>query len=188
MMAETKAWILQFNSQHRAAVGQRELLHLNQTASRYPVPLTPAHCHEVIYWQGRPIPLLNLAILLGSSDTNTALQKQKYIDQKFIDQKLMDQNYIGIVGYQTKQGEAPQLGAIWLTKPPSLVIVSDDQACSLSKAGMEWSALATACFNYEDDANEFVPVPVLDLMRIFAPNVDGVQKRPLKSPVHELTL
>lgn len=169
-MANTKAWLLQFDSQHRAAVGQRELLHLNQTASRYPVPLAPAFCREVIYWQGRPIPLLDIAILLGNDETTATKEK-----------------YIGIVGYQTKQGEAPQLGAIWLAKPPSLVIVNDDQACSLSNAGMEWSALATACFNHEDDTNEFVPVPILDLMRIFVPNVDRVQKRPLKSPTPELT-
>ena len=97
------------------------------------------------------------------------------------------ERYIGIVGYQTKQGKAPQLGAIWLTQPPTLVIVNDDQACSLSKAGMEWSTLATACFTHEDDTNEFVPVPILDLMRIFVPNVDRVQKRPLKSPTPELT-
>ncbi|HYN54776.1 MAG TPA: hypothetical protein VES38_08735 [Methylotenera sp.] len=171
-MADTKAWILQFDSQHRAAVGQRELLHLDQAASRYPFPLAPAHCREVIYWQGRPIPLMDIAIWLGNSKSNLDMERQKYI---------------GIVGYQTRQGETPQFGALWLAQPPSLIIVSDNQACDLSKAGMEWSPLATACFNHEHDTSEHEPVPVLDLMRIFAPNADGMHKAQLKSPAYELT-
>ena len=101
-MADTKAWILQFGSQRSAAVGQRELLHRDQTVSRYPVPLAPMHCREVIYWQWRPIPLIDMAMWLNhlsksNVEPNAAKEEQKYI---------------GIVGYQTKQGEAPNFGAI----------------------------------------------------------------------------
>ncbi len=178
-MADTKAWLLQFDSQYQAAVGQRELLHLDQSMSRYAVPLAPAYCREVIYWQGRPIPLIDITIWLES------LGKSKGKPQGKSDAATEKNKYIGIVGYQTKQGEAPQFGAIWLTKPPSLVIVSDNQACSLSKAGREWSPLATACFNHVGDANE-VAVPVLDLMRIFGPN-KGEAHTSLKSPALALT-
>ena len=141
----TSAWILQFSPNDRAAVGQRELLHIVHAVPTFPVPLAPAHCREVIYWQDRPVPLMDISVWLGGGTGENA------------------RRYVGIVGYQLRRGEAPHFGALWLAAPPVRATVADSQACALPETSAAWPELAVSCF--EDKAG---PVPVLDLPRLFS--------------------
>jgi chemotaxis signal transduction protein len=145
----TSAWILQFGPNDRAAVGQRELLHIVHAVPTFPVPLTPAHCREVIYWQDRPVPLMDLSVWLGAGTGKNARQ------------------YVGIVGYQLRLGEPPHFGALWLAAPPVRTTVADSQACVLPETSSAWSEIAISCF--KDGAES---VPVLDLPRLFSLPMD----------------
>lgn len=144
-MPETSAWILQFGSKDRAAVGQRELLHLVQGVETFPVPLAPAYCRKVIYWQDRPVPLMDLAVWLGAETGQSA------------------RKYVGIVGYQLRRAEAPCFGALWLAAAPVRATVDDRQACALPETDVDWREIAISCF--EDKVG---PVPILDLPRLFS--------------------
>lgn len=114
-MAEAGAWLLQFGAHDRTAIGRRELLHLVDAVESFPVPLAPAHCREVLYWQDRPVPLMDLAVWLRA-DAGQDTRK-----------------YVGIVGYQLKRAGAPRFGALWLAAAPVRVEVSDEQTCDCLK-------------------------------------------------------
>lgn len=141
-MSSKNAWILDFGKDCRAAVGGRELLHLIDEPATFTVPCTPLYCHEVVFWQERLLPLMDIATLQGG----VAQQAQ----------------FVAVVGYQQRRGEFPQFGALVLASPPLQVEVSDEQACSLPEDMRSWEKLAISCFEYHGEA-----MPVIDLNRLF---------------------
>lgn len=135
--------MLDFGKGYRAAVGMRELIHLIDVPSSFVVPCTPAYCHSVLFWQGKLLPLMDVACRLGGA--------------------VQDAPYVAVVGYQQKRGEYPQFGAIQMASPPTQVAVSDEQACKLPDEIQGWDKLAISCFEYNGTA-----VPVLNLTRLFS--------------------
>jgi chemotaxis signal transduction protein len=141
-MSHTNAWILDFGMNTSAAVGGRELLHLIDLPKTFAVPCTPPYCRRVIFWQGRLLPVMDIATRLGSAPKEV--------------------HFVAIVGYQHKRGEYPQFGALQLVSPPRQEAVSDEQACSLPEKMQDWEGMAIACFESQGEA-----VPVLNLNRLF---------------------
>lgn len=137
------AWILDVGLAHKLALGGRELLHLVDVPATYAVPYTPDYCCQVIVWQGRLLPLMDLACRLGAAPQPA--------------------RFAAVVGYQEGRGEAASFGAISLLAPPRQIAVSDDQACSLPEALQPASALMVSCFEHEGSA-----VPVLNMARLFS--------------------
>ena len=137
------AWVLDFGRGYRAAVGTRELFHLIDVPTSYIVPCTPAYCRRVLFWQGKLLPLMDLASRMGGAE--------------------QDAPYIAVVGYQLKRGEYPQFGAVQMRSPPLQLSVSDEQACKLPEEMSAWRALTISCFEHNGMA-----VPVLNLNRLFA--------------------
>lgn len=151
-MAETKnieersnAWLLDFGHKQRAAVGMRVLLQIIDQPSLHPVPCTPAHCRNIYSWQGRLMPVVDMAVLLG--------------------QEPQEQRLLAIAGYQEGPGETPRLGALLLSAPPAPLLVGNDKACEPPDLSGNWRKFAISCFNHQDNA-----VPVLHLGRVFGRN------------------
>ncbi|MFA6904101.1 MAG: chemotaxis protein CheW [Gallionellaceae bacterium] len=141
-MAESNAWILDFGQHFTAAVGAREVLHLLDVHSTFPVPCTPKYCNSVVAWRDRLLPVMDMASRLGGMT-----QQAKFI---------------AVVGYQQRRGEYPQFGALLLSSPPLQATVNDEQACKLPENAQVWNGLAMACFDFHGEA-----VPVLDINRLF---------------------
>lgn len=143
-MSRLNAWVLDLGMGYKAAVGGRELLHLIDVPQSFAVPCTPLYSQSVLFWQGKLLPLTDVAARLNGS--------------------MQQAPFVAVVGYQYKRGEYPQFGALQLASPPQQIEVSDAQACSLPHETQGWSELAISCFEYEGQA-----VPVLNLNRLFAP-------------------
>jgi chemotaxis signal transduction protein len=137
------AWLLDFGKGFRAAVGTRVLLQIIHDPTRYPVPHTPRHCNSVISWQGRLLPVIDMASCLGVKPETSTL--------------------MGIVGYKVKHGQQMHLGAIQLSSVPNAIVVRDDQSCSLPEPQPGWDNLAIGCFAHQGEA-----VPILHMERIFS--------------------
>lgn len=138
----TNAWLLEMGLSYKLSVGRRELLHLIDVPITFEVPYTPAYCHRVVSWQGRLLPVMDMAAWLGEPVQNS--------------------QFIAVVGYQKMRGDSPQFGAISLTSPPRQVSVDDTQACDLPGRYAGLSELAISCFDHMGEA-----VPVLNLNRLF---------------------
>lgn len=149
-MSKMNTWLLDMGASCRAAVGTRELLHLIDSPVTFEIPCTPSYCRRVVFWQERMLPVIDIAAKLGKTPQHAP--------------------FLAVVGYQRKQGEYPQFGALMLATPPQQLAVNDEQACSLpsfvQNAGFgqdsDWRELAHACFDHQGAA-----IPVLNLSRIF---------------------
>lgn len=143
-MSQATAWLLELGQDRRAAVGERELLHLLPQPQLLAVPLAPAYCARVLPWQDGLLPVWDVSAWAGGEAA------------------AVDTELVAVVGYQRRAGQAPFFGALVLTEPPARVLVDDAQACDLP-ADFPWQDIASACFSHEER-----PVPILDLRRMFA--------------------
>jgi len=143
-MTTAIAWILQLDSARRVAVGERTLLHLVHEPVLWEVPLTPAHCRHVVLWQGKLLPVVDLAAWFGVPLPSNALR------------------FVGIIGFQAPAFQGTQLGGLLMTAPPQRVTVDDAQARPIPEDG-HWEPLALSCFSDQDGA-----VPILHLPRLFS--------------------
>jgi chemotaxis signal transduction protein len=137
------AWLLDFGDACYAAVGTRELLHLIDAPSTFPVPCTPEYCSRVVLWQERLLPVMDISARIGSRPRTAP--------------------FLAVIGYQQQRGEYPHFGALLLASPPKQLAVSDEQACRLPDGKENWRELAISCFEYQGS-----PVPVLNLCRLFS--------------------
>jgi chemotaxis signal transduction protein len=136
------AWLLTFGDSCHAAVGTRELLHLVDAPEIFAVPCTPEYCRNVVLWQERLLPVMDVAVRFGAQPQTAP--------------------FLAVIGFQERRGEYPQFGALMLSSPPRQVSVSDEQTCSLPDTSSVWRELAISCFEHQGS-----PVPVLNLRRIF---------------------
>jgi len=142
---ESNAWVLALDDQLRAAVGERELIHLIEKPTLLETPLSPHYCRKVVLWNNRLLPVMDLSAWL---------QGQPKADN--------DWKLIGVVGYQTAPGATPNYGALRLADIPERLQVTDTQACSLPEHPSGWRELALSCFLRGKDV-----IPILDAPYLF---------------------
>jgi len=59
-----RAWVLDFGSGLRAAVGHHEMWQVLLSPKLFDVPCTPSYCGEVLIFQDRILPVLSVSHLL----------------------------------------------------------------------------------------------------------------------------
>lgn len=143
-MAEASAWLLTLDAELRAAVGEREMIHLVQAPALFAIPDTPPYCRHVLLWQDEIVPVLDLAAWLRG------------------DRAAAKPPLVGIFAYQTPTATIAY-GALPLLAAPARRRVSDDQACALPEQPPGWARVALSCFREGDR-----PVPILDLPYLFS--------------------
>jgi chemotaxis signal transduction protein len=141
-MSTANAWLLDLGETIHAAIGMRELVQIIEAPTTFNVPLTPAHSRNVMFWQKRMVPVLDLSIRLNNKASKG---------------KLM-----AIVGYHDEANKAASLGAIILAAPPVRIAVDDAQACTLDDEMARWHELANSSFKQGEAV-----IPVLHLSRLF---------------------
>ncbi len=137
------AWLLDFGQGMRAAVGTRVLVHIIDNPQVHRVPCTPPHCHGVVAWQGKLLPVLDMAARLGA-----AVQMPRLL---------------AVAAYQDRPEEPARFGALLLAALPVAIAAGDAQSCALPEQPAEWGRYACSCFEHQEEA-----VPVLHLGRIFS--------------------
>lgn len=144
-MVEAMAWIVTLDGGLRAAVAEREMIHLVEHSTFETIPQTPLHCQQVLLWEGELLPVMDLTAWLTGQPAGRAHAS------------------VGIVGWQEGPGMAPQYGALLFTGPPEKVLVKDEQVCDLPEQPSGWEAVAISCFSHDGQ-----PVPILDMPHIFS--------------------
>ncbi len=142
---ESVAWVLPLAGQLRAAVGERELVHLVEFPALLEVPRSPFYCRQILLWNDMILPAMNLAAWLTGHDEQRT------------------QHLAGIFAYQNNPDDAPHYGALLLYAIPTRKWVSDKQACALPAEPVGWQTLAISCFADGDNA-----IPILELSYIFS--------------------
>ncbi len=140
-MSSANAWLLDVGDGRQVAIGQRELIQIMDAQDSFEVPLAPAHMREIIFWQKRAVPVMQLPVRLGG--------------------RACTGNILALVAFHDAVSNTAGLGAIHLAAPPVRVLVDDNQASSLDEAG--WEDMAISCFEQKGRS-----IPVLDLSRLFS--------------------
>ena len=144
-MAEAMAWIVHLDANMCIAMGEHEMVHFVEHPVCDDIPHAPAHCQQVLWWEGELLPVLDLtAWLTGQSVERTHAA-------------------VGIVRWQEQSDAAPQYGALLCTGIPQKVRVKDEQVCDLPIQPSGWKDVAISCFRHNSH-----PVPIVDLPYIFS--------------------
>ncbi len=152
--ARPNAWLLDFGSGCRAAVGTRVLVHLIDDPKTFGVPCTPAYCHSVTFWEGKCLPVMDLALRLG-------LAPQQ------------ETGLLAVACYRDPADDSTHFGALRLATPPVPIVVNDAGACPLPEQPAGWRELAISCFDLQA-----IPVPILHLGRVFAEPMPSGESTP----------
>ncbi len=137
------AWLLDFGQSLRAAVGARVLLQILDKPKLHEVPCTPPYCRSVLAWQGRLLPVMDMAARLTG--------------------KAQKPQYLVVAGYQENPDDPVRFGALLLSAAPLVIAVADAQACPLPEQPAGWSQFACSCFEHQGAA-----IPVLHPGLIFS--------------------
>ena len=137
------AWLLDFGQGFHAAVGTRVLLQLIDQPCLHQVPCTPPHCQNVLRWQGKLLPVMDMAALLGGAPLSV--------------------NLLAVAAYQDKPADSTRFVAFRLASPPAAIIVGDEQSCALPVHPSVWAKFAISCFGHRGEA-----IPIPNLERIFS--------------------
>ena len=149
-MAEASAWLLALDPALRAAVGEREMVHMVQFPVLFEIPDAPSHCLQVMLWQEEIVPVLDVAAWLRGGRAAAAAYP-----------------LVGIFAYQAAPATIAY-GALPLESAPLRRRVSDEQACALPEQPAAWARIAHACFR--DGERK---VPVLNLRYLFSDALVG---------------
>jgi hypothetical protein len=151
-----RAWLLDFGKGLQAAVGMHEMSQVLISPTLYQIPCTPFYCNEVVIWQQRILPVL---------DVNSLFEGQKI---------LLDENggVIGLAMYQPDPQESPTYGCFYLSTTPTSIFVNDETACDLPAQQRHWEHFAISCFVYNNAA-----IPIIDLNRLFSPEISKLHFR-----------
>jgi chemotaxis signal transduction protein len=144
-MAEAMAWIVALDGNLCIAMGEHEMVHFVEHPVCDAIPYTPAHCQQVLWWEGEILPVVDLAAWL----TGAPVERTHVA--------------VGIVRWQERPEAAPQYGALLCTGIPQKVLVKDEQVCDLPVQPSGWKQVAISCFRHNSH-----PVPIVDLPSLFS--------------------
>ncbi len=114
-MSTSDAWLLDCGESLSIAVGDHEMIELVQTGQNGHVPATSEQGSEVLQWQEKMVPVMEIASLhngarLESSDA-----------------------YLCLLNYQASADTAVQQLALKVTRAPERIQVDDAQVCEFPR-------------------------------------------------------
>lgn len=142
-----KAWLLKTGQNIVVAVGQYEVVHILDKPECISIPQAPAYCSEVVLWNNRIIPIIDLTAWYSG----------------YTDSTVTSTSIVAIVVYLGPEDEY-RYGGLKLRTIPVLNQVNDDQFCELPQDSSDWRSISISCFT--GGAGDYVPV--LDLPSVFS--------------------
>jgi chemotaxis signal transduction protein len=154
-MTAASAWLIPITSNHSVAVGEFELVHiLPDQPVLFNVPRAPTYCRQVLVWQDRIIPVLDLS------------KRFRFVDDTLLPFDNTTTALVGICIYQSEHTKHVEYGALLMHDTPVHGEVDDKQVCDIDTDLSAWRYFMSSCFRIE---NTQQIVPVLRLERLFAP-------------------
>jgi chemotaxis signal transduction protein len=143
------AYLLEYSKGHYFAFPAHTGVELVEQPRVVAVPGMPYFCLGLIPWQGRQLPLLDLAKLaagpIAQGNGNPSI------------------GHVLVLAYQTAPGKALQYGAVCAPSLISKLEVVDSQQCELPKESDLLLRIALSCIEYEGQA-----VPIVDSSSLFS--------------------
>ena len=143
-MSAGNAWLLECSDSLTVAVGDHEIVECVQPERAYAVPTTPGYCHHVIPWQGRLVPVLDMAEAFQAGTRH-------------------ESRYVCLLSYQEAPLQPLRYIGVPVSRTPRKIEVSDEQVCEASEEAVPalLQAISLCCFTHDE-----LPVPIVDIARL----------------------
>ncbi len=142
----SRAWLLDFGRGLQAAVGHHEMWQVLISPVLFEVPCTLTYCSEVLVFQDRILPILDMSNLLEGEKTIPVTS-----------------SVVGIAIYQDEPTHPIHYAGLHLATRPQSIYVSDNQACDLPAHQPCWEPLALSCFFHKGRT-----IPIIELAYLFS--------------------
>jgi chemotaxis signal transduction protein len=145
-MSSSSAWLLECGDALTVAVGDHEIVECVQPERYYSIPGTPDYCSSVLSWQGKLVPVMDMA---------AAIRDQRGLP--------LDSSFVCLLSYQRAPKQPLEYLALRISKTPQKIQVDDDQVCELPEGDAfdRLKSVAFCCFSHQQ-----LPVPILDIVRL----------------------
>ena len=146
MSKRTAAWLLDCGGSVRVAVSLHTLVHLiEDTSLLQRVPVVPRHLSQVLLWQDRVFPSVDLALQLQG---RTASGKR---------------TYVAMLGW--RDGETTDYGALLVRELPRRIQIADQSlATPTPQLATQWQGLALTYFDLQGQV-----IPIITPAALFEP-------------------
>lgn len=144
------AWLLNLGHGLHAAIGHLHLVHLLPEAVCESIPHSPPYCHQVTVWQGRLLPVMDLALRIRK---DTALPREPG-----------GSSLLGVIAFQSGPGQVPNFGTLTLASPAQRIMINNGQAADLPGEWLPWRHLCLSCFDHPQHG----AIPILNIPAIFS--------------------
>jgi len=145
-MSSSNAWLLECGDALTVAVGDHEIVECVQPERYYSIPGTPDYCSSVLSWQGKLVPVMDMA---------AAIHEQRGLPQ--------DTSFVCLLSYQRAPKQPLEYLALRISKTPQKIQVDDEQVCELPE-GDAFDLLKSVAFC--SFSHQQLPVPILDIVRL----------------------
>ena len=149
MSEQAEAWRIHHGSLE-VAVALPELAEVLRQPRIHQLPLAPPCFQEFLFWRQRIVPLVDLSLRLGVSNTTTRPRQ--------------DGGYLCILAYPDNEGVS--FGALHACEPPADLAIHDDMECPLPHPAA-WHEIALSCIEEQG-----IAIPILDLKALFSSTRD----------------
>ncbi len=141
-MSTSDAWLLDCGESLTIAVGDHEMLELVQTGQQHQVTETSEQGSEVLQWQEKTVPVMEI----GSLHTGSKLESSD--------------SYLCLLNYQVSADTPLQQLALRVTRAPERIQVDDAQVCEFPREydNSQLKAVTLSCFTHHAK-----PVLILDI-------------------------
>ena len=145
-MSSSNAWLLECGDALTVAVGDHEIVECVQPERYYSIPGTPGYCSSVLSWQGKLVPVMDMA---------AAVNGERGLPQ--------DTSFVCLLSYQRAAKQALEYLALRISKTPQKIQVDDEQVCELPEGNAFdlLKSVAFCCFSYQQ-----LPVPILNIVQL----------------------
>ena len=143
-MSKSNAWLLECSDALTIAVGDHEIVECVQPEQVFRVPTAPGYCANVLAWQGRLVPVLNLAEAFQLTAGH-------------------ESPYVCLLSYQVAPRQPLQYIGVPVNRTPQKIEVDDDQVCEFAGESLPslLQAISLCCFTHAE-----LPVPIVDIARL----------------------
>ena len=145
-MSSSNAWLLECGDALTVAVSDHEIVECVQPEQFYRIPGTPDYCCNVLAWQDKLVPVMDMAAALRD-------------EQKTQSKPLL----VCLLSYQLAPKQPLQYLALRINQTPQKIQVDDDQVCELPTGGFSQllASVSFCCFSHQQ-----LPVAILDIAKL----------------------
>ena len=143
-MSTSNAWLLECSDALTVAVADHEIVECVQPDQLFEVPTAPGYCRSVIPWQGRLVPVLDMASAFQAGTRQ-------------------DSRYVCLLSYQEAPHQPLRYIGVPVSRTPQKIEVDDEQVCEVSGEAVPalLQAISLCCFTHDE-----LPVPIVDIARL----------------------